>query len=98
MLRDYIDYAHQNIHPEISQEAADQLMSSYLELGNPGNSAGGGNRTISATPRQLESLIRLSEALAKMHYRTVVTCADAQEAVRLSKVATQAAITDPRTG
>ena len=98
LLRDYIDYARQNIHPEISQEAADQLMSSYLELRNPGNSAGAGTRTISATPRQLESLIRLSEALAKMHYRTVVTRADAQEAVRLLKVATQAAATDPRTG
>jgi DNA replication licensing factor MCM4 len=73
-------------------------MSSYLELCNPGNSAGGGTRTISATPRQLESLIRLSEALAKMHYRTVVTRADAQEAVHLLKVPTQAAITDPRTG
>jgi DNA replication licensing factor MCM4 len=71
-----------------------------LELRNPpgGNVGNNGLRTISATPRQLESLIRTSEALAKMRYATVVTRADALEAVRLLKVATQAAATDPRTG
>jgi DNA replication licensing factor MCM4 len=40
----------------------------------------------------------LSEALAKMRYSNVVTRADAREAVRLMKVATQTAATDPRTG
>ena len=94
LLRDYIDYARQNIHPQISDEAADQLMASYLDLRSSGN----GTRTIAATPRQLESLIRLSEALAKMQYRTTVTRNDAREAVRLWQVATQAAATDPRTG
>ncbi len=64
-------------------------------------SIGGGNngsRTISATPRQLESLIRLSEAIAKMRLSMVVERKDVEEAVRLMKVATQAAATDPRTG
>lgn len=32
------------------------------------NMVGRGTKTISATPRQLESLIRLSEALAKMRH------------------------------
>jgi DNA replication licensing factor MCM4 len=98
LLRDYIDYARKNIHPEMSLEAANQLIVSYLQLRNPSTHAGAGTRTISATPRQLESLIRLSEALAKMRYRSVVTRADALEAVRLLQVATQAAATDPRTG
>jgi len=102
LLRDYIEYARENIHPEISDEASDHLIASYLEMRNPGGGAANfgsqGTRTISATPRQLESLIRLSEALAKMRYSRLVTRADAQEAVRLMKVATQAAATDPRTG
>lgn len=100
LLRDYIEYARENIHPEISDEATEQLIASYLEMRNPAGSSGGNNgtRTISATPRQLESLIRLSEALAKMRYSYSVTRADALEAVRLMKVATQAAATDPRTG
>jgi len=110
LLRDYIEYARENIHPEMSDEASDQLIASYLELRNPGSGGRGGaaaaaasigahgTRTISATPRQLESLVRLSEALAKMRYSTVVTRGDALEAVRLLRVATQTAATDPRTG
>ena len=63
--------------------------------------SGGGNNgksTISATPPQLESLIRLPEGLAKMRYSRIMTRADVKEAVRLMRVATQAAATDPRTG
>jgi DNA replication licensing factor MCM4 len=102
LLRDYIEYARENIRPEISDDAAKQLIDSYLEMRNPGGGASAiaanGSRTISATARQLESLIRISEALAKMRYSNVVTRADAREAVRLMKVATQTAATDPRTG
>jgi DNA replication licensing factor MCM4 len=100
LLRDYIEYARENIHPEISDEASAQLVESYLEMRNPsgGAFAANGTRTISATARQLESLIRISEALAKMRYSNIVTRADAKEAVRLMKVATQTAATDPRTG
>jgi DNA replication licensing factor MCM4 len=100
LLRDYIEYARENIHPEIGDEAADQLVASYLEMRNPpgGSYGSAGTRTISATPRQLESLIRLSEGLAKMRYSNIVTRSDTREAVRLMKVATQAAATDPRTG
>jgi DNA replication licensing factor MCM4 len=99
LLREYIEYAREHIHPEISDEAADHLIQSYLEMRNPtGQYGSAGTRTISATPRQLESLIRLSEAQAKMRLRSVVTRADVREAVRLMKVATQTAATDPRTG
>ncbi|KAL3912385.1 MAG: hypothetical protein SGILL_006904, partial [Bacillariaceae sp.] len=100
LLRDYIDFARENIHPRLNDDATEELLKSYLELRNPpgGNVGNNGTRTISATPRQLESLIRTSEALAKMRYSSEVTRADAKEAVRLLKVATQAAATDPRTG
>ena len=59
---------------------------------------GRGSKTITATPRQLESLIRLSQAFAKMRLSQVVTHYDVEEAIRLMKVATQTAATDPRTG
>jgi DNA replication licensing factor MCM4 len=98
LLRDYIEYAREKIHPELSQDATKELVSSYLDMRRMGSSSASGNRTISATPRQLESLIRLSEGLAKMRYSHMVTRADVREAVRLMKVATQAAATDPRTG
>lgn len=43
-------------------------------------------------------MIRLSQALAKMRLASEVTIHDVQEAIRLMRVATQAAATDPRTG
>lgn len=54
--------------------------------------------TISATPRQLESLIRLSEARAKLRFADFVERDDVEEAIRLIKVATQQAATNPETG
>jgi DNA replication licensing factor MCM4 len=99
LLRDYIAYARENVHPELSDLASRELISAYIEMRRGGSGGSGGRgRTITATPRQLESLIRLSESLARMKYATVVTRDDVREAVRLMKVATQAAATDPRTG
>lgn len=43
-------------------------------------------QTITATPRQLESMIRISEALARMRLSSTVLAADVEEAVRLMKV------------
>merc|ERR1719351_322158 len=54
--------------------------------------------TITATPRILESLVRISESLAKMELREEVTPSDVDEAVRLIRAATYAAAIDPETG
>ena len=43
-------------------------------------------QVITATPRQLESLIRLSEALAKMRLSEEVTDGDVGEAIRVSYI------------
>jgi DNA replication licensing factor MCM4 len=55
-------------------------------------------RRITATTRQLESMIRLAEAHAKMRLSETVTEDDVLEAVRLIKSALKQAATDPRTG
>ena len=52
----------------------------------------------SPPPSQLESLIRLSEGLAKTRLSPTVTRSDVREAVRLMNVATLGAATDPVTG
>mgnify|MGYP001107945951 FL=1 len=54
--------------------------------------------TITATTRQLESLVRLSEALAKMRLSPLVHVEDVKEAIRLMQVATYKAALDPLTG
>lgn len=43
-------------------------------------------QVVSATPRQLESLVRLSEALARMRLAPTVEAADVAEALRLMRV------------
>ena len=53
-----------------------------------GAKATAGN-VITATPRQLESMIRLSESLAKMRLDSEVRVKDVKEAARLINVATQ---------
>lgn len=53
---------------------------------------------VAATPRQLESLIRIAEAMAKMELREVVEVADVNAAVDLLRAATLQAATDPSTG
>lgn len=55
-------------------------------------------RRITATTRQLESMIRLSEAHAKMRLSSEVTADDVREAVRLIQSALKQAATDARTG
>lgn len=55
-------------------------------------------KRITATTRQLESMVRLAEAHAKMRLSDVVEASDVAEAVRLIKAALQQAATDARTG
>lgn len=55
-------------------------------------------RRITATTRQLESMIRLAEAHAKMRLSEHVTADDVGEAVRLIRSALKQAATDSRTG
>lgn len=56
------------------------------------------DRRITATTRQLESMVRLSEAHAKMRLSQTVEESDVIEAVRLIKSAIKQAATDARTG
>jgi len=90
----YISYARSSIHPKIPENLLTTIVEHYTAMRRLGTS----KKTITATPRQLESIIRLCEALAKMRFSEWVTKWDVDEAVRLIKVATQSAATDPTTG
>ena len=59
---------------------------------------GSGRGLVSAYPRQLESLIRLSEAHAKMRFSNSVEIVDVEEAKRLHREALKQSATDPKTG
>ena len=94
LLASYISFARKSCRPLLTDEACNTLTRAYVEMRRVGNSS----KTITATPRQLESIIRLAEAIAKMRLSLAVEKSDVEEAIRLMKVATQQAATDPKTG
>ncbi|XP_058079243.1 DNA replication licensing factor MCM4 [Magnolia sinica] len=97
-LTAYISYARKHIHPQLSDEAAEDLIHGYVEMRQRGNFPGSSKKVITATPRQIESLIRLSEALARIRFSELVEKRDVAEAFRLLEVALQQSATDHSTG
>ncbi|KAK4835428.1 hypothetical protein QYF36_009585 [Acer negundo] len=97
-LTEYMSYARKHIHPQLSDEAAEELTRGYVELRRRGNFPGSSKKVITATPRQIESLIRLSEALARIRFSEWVEKPDVLEAFRLLEVAMQQSATDHSTG
>lgn len=97
-LTSYISYARSHCQPKISEAASRELVSAYVEMRKLGEDVRAAERRITATTRQLESMIRLSEAHAKMRLASEVTADDVLEAVRLIKSAIKQAATDSRTG
>ena len=78
----------------MTEEAGARLVKEYVSM----RAMGASRKVVTATPRQLESLIRLSEAHARMRLSQSVEESDVAEAVRLMAAATQSAATDPTTG
>lgn len=97
-LTSYISYARAKCQPRITEQAATELVNSYVAMRKLGEDVRASERRITATTRQLESMIRLSEAHAKMRLSDEVTTYDVSEAVRLIKSALKQAATDARTG
>ena len=94
LLKDYIGYARSNFHPVLSAEAQESLKHAYVEMRKIGSNRG----HITAYPRQLESLIRLAEAHAKMRFKNVVDLDDVDEARRLHREALKQSAIDPSSG
>lgn len=97
-LTAYISYARSTCHPRLTDAAHTALVDAYVAMRALGADVRSHERRITATTRQLESMIRLSEAHAKMRLSEEVTADDVHEAVRLIKSALKQAATDARTG
>ncbi|MCL4372379.1 minichromosome maintenance protein MCM [Candidatus Marsarchaeota archaeon] len=81
LLRKYIAYARKYVSPRLSGEAANRIMEYYIDLRKTGMKQG----AVPITPRQIEGLVRMSEASAKSRLAEVVGVADADLAIDLSK-------------
>merc|ERR1712071_7580 len=94
VLRDYIAYGKEHINPMLNDAASVRLIESYVEM----RRIGSGRGQVTAYPRQLESLIRLAKAHAKVRYSDVVEVDDVEEAYRLHREALKQSATDPMSG
>lgn len=81
LLRKYIGYARQYVHPRLSTDAAQALQDFYLELRKQSQRVG----SSPITTRQLESLIRLTEARARLELREEATREDAEDIIEIMK-------------
>ncbi|CUM63590.1 uncharacterized protein PRCAT00001170001 [Priceomyces carsonii] len=97
-LTSYIQYAKENYHPVMTEAGKQELVRAYVEMRKLGDDSRSSQKRITATTRQLESMIRLSEAHAKMRLSHLVELTDVKEAVRLIKAAIKEYATDPVTG
>ncbi|CAD6586113.1 MAG: hypothetical protein TREMPRED_004335, partial [Tremellales sp. Tagirdzhanova-0007] len=97
-LTAYITFARAKIHPVITEAASDALVIAYVEMRKVGTDARTQEKRITATTRQLESMIRLSEAHARMRFSDTVDLVDVVEAGRLIRAALRESATDPMTG
>jgi replicative DNA helicase Mcm len=96
LLRKYIGYA-KRIKPVITGEVMERFKEFYLKM-RAASREGGEVSPISITPRQLESLIRLAEARARVHLREEVTIEDAEAVIALVQYSLQQVGIDLTTG
>ena len=81
LLRKYIGFA-KGIKPALTVEAAKQLSDFYLAMRAASETEGS---PVAITARQLESLVRISEARARVALRKDVTSEDAAAAITIMK-------------
>jgi replicative DNA helicase Mcm len=81
LLRKYISYA-KGIKPILTQEALQRLKDFYLAMRSASESEGS---PVAITARQLESLVRISEAKARVALRKEVLSEDAEAAINIMK-------------
>ena len=79
-LKKYIAYARRTVRPVLSEESLTVIEDFYVRIRRQGEEP---NSPVPITARQLEGLVRLSEAAARARLSPVVTPEDAQRAVRI---------------
>jgi replicative DNA helicase Mcm len=81
LLRKYVSFA-KSIKPELSMGALNRLSDFYLAMRSASESEGS---PVAITARQLESLVRISEARARVALRKEVSAEDAEAAIAIMK-------------
>jgi replicative DNA helicase Mcm len=95
LLRKYIAYARKQPSPELTDDAIEVLKEFYVGMRG---SAEDEDSPVPITARQLEALVRLSEANCKIRLGEKVTSDDAKRAIKLQQECMKQVGYDPETG
>lgn len=95
LLRKYIAYAKRKVFPIMTDEARERIIRFYLELRKQGE---GENSPIAVTARQLEGLVRLAEASARMRLSDRVTIDDVEKTISIVMTSLKQVGMDKETG
>jgi DNA replication licensing factor MCM2 len=79
LLKKYIQFSRERVHPKLTNTDQDKLAKMYADLRRESLITG----SIPITVRHIESVIRLSEAHAKLHLRDYVGSEDVNMAIRI---------------
>ena len=92
-LRKYIAYAKKNVRPQLTEEASQKIQEFYVNMRSKGDEG-----SVPITARQLEALIRISEAAARAQLKEKVDISDAEKAIDLLTYCLKQVGMDPETG
>ncbi|MEM1576210.1 MAG: minichromosome maintenance protein MCM [Archaeoglobaceae archaeon] len=93
LFRKYIAYA-KNIYPVLSEEAKQRIEEFYVSL----RSKAKDNSPVPITARQLESIVRLAEASARIRLSDTVTAEDVERVIGVVQRCLAQIAVDPETG
>jgi len=95
VLRAYVAYAKQHVHPAVTGEQVDDLKNWYVELRQSSSEEDG---PVPVTARKVEAMCRLAEASAKLRLSETVDEQDMERAGRMVMKAMRDVGVDPETG
>jgi replicative DNA helicase Mcm len=95
LMRKYIAYAKQNCHPRMTDGAKQAIEDFYVDLRSKGQDE---DSPVPVTARQLEAIVRLAEASARVRLSDTVDDADADRVIEIVRSCLQDIGVDPETG
>lgn len=98
LIRKYIAYAKQNVFPKLTEGALEEIKEYYLKMRSSGYADDSRYVSVPISARQLEALVRLSEAAAKARLSDKVTKKDAKRAIDIVNYCLLQIGIDPETG
>jgi len=83
LLKKYIAYAKQRVFPKLTDAAINEIKDFYVKMRSTSQVDERGRMVIPISARQLEALVRLAEASARVRLSNKVTRKDARRAIEL---------------